>query len=359
MIWRTLTLLLAIICCTDKPESSPPGASDATEQQQALYFTGLDGALKHNVPFSVSVTVNEDISAAADGQALTITLSRRGSDGNWQPAGEKEATNNSATFDLTLPAGDYTLKAETSGAATLSQESQTFTVSTESVERAVGEVKLSFSEDSYTIKKGALFDVTIDVTDSEKLEDDSRVALKLLKDDDSETGMLMQWQRKAKEMQLPGAAVAIEVDKDTGKAEFKDLFVVDDKDVAKLQAVLEHDGKSVVAEAKFSSTASEVMTFKNIEIVDQANNTLKINTDPAASNQTSTSIYFFNNNANPVTVHGAHDGDGAFSGSGQQQVVNNSTADLDKYCYDLAVKFIEDKHAFLQHGVVNGNPDCK
>ena len=80
----------------------------------------------------------------------TITLSQRIGTGDWQKVGEEVAANNSATFDLTLSAGDYTLKAETKGAATLSQESSPFTVPT----GEISGIELSFSEDSYTIKTG-------------------------------------------------------------------------------------------------------------------------------------------------------------------------------------------------------------
>ena len=343
---RSLTLLLAVVCCTSKPETTPPSSAD--ESGLIISFSGLEGALKHNVPFSVSVTVNGDISAAASGdatQALTITLSQRIGTGDWQKVGEEVAANNSATFDLTLSAGDYTLKAETKGAATLSQESSPFTVPT----GEISGIELSFSEDSYTIKTGALFEVTVNVTESDKLEEDSRVALKLLKDDDSEVDMLMQWQGTKEAMQPLGEAISAEVDKDKGKAVFKDLFIVDDKDVAKLQAVLE--GSSLVAEAEFSSTGGDIK-FDAVNVSDRGNNDIEIVTKPAMTNQT-TSIYFFNNSDDPITVHGAH------AGSGKDQRVDANHADLDKHCYDLAVRFIENKYAFLQRNVVNGNSDCK
>ncbi len=346
---RSLTLLLAVVCCTGKPDATPP--LNPAGQGLTLSFNGLGGALKHNEPFSVSVTVNGDISAAASGdatQALTITLSQRIGTGDWQKEGEEVAADNSATFNLTLSAGDYTLKAETKGAATLSQESSPFTVST----GEVSGIKLSFSEDSYMIKTGALFDVTVNVTESDKLDDYSRIALKLLKDDGSKVDMLMQWQGTKEAMQPPGAAISVEVDKGEGKAVFENLFIVDAKDVAKLQAVLEYESSSLAVEAEFSSTGGD-MKFEEVRLSDQSNNNIEIVTDPAVTNQTSTSIYFFNNSADPVTVHGAH------AGSGKSQHVDaDKIADLDKHCYDLAVMFFEDNYAFLQHNVVNGNSDC-
>lgn len=355
MILRTLMLLLVLVCCTDKPDAVSP--SESADQQPALVFSGLDGALKPNETFTVIVSISGDLSASGNAaQTLTIVLSKRVGTGDWEKVEEKVAANSSASFELTLPAGTYALKAETKGAATLSKESNAFTVSTAEVDG----IKLSFTEDSYTIKSGALFDITVEVTESEKLADDSSVVLKLLKDDDSETGMLMQWRSKD-DMQSPGEAVTALVDKDDGKAEFKDLFIVDDKDAAKLQAVLEHGSESLTAEGDLSSESGDVRLTK-VTVTDQQKNRLTISIAPPpdeASKMITTQLYFFNDSGDMLGEHG---GSGQYSSGLSQEVDQNTSGlDLDKDCYEhLALKLVEFKYAFLMDidSNFNGNPNC-
>ena len=353
--------LLVVISCTSKPEAVAPDALGAP----ALQFSGLGVALKHNVEFAVGVSVRGDISLAASGdatKALTITLSKRVGNGNWEQAGQQVAsTNNEASFNLTLPEGSYTLKAETSGAATLSGESDVFTVVSGDATAGGDGVELSFSEDSYSVKMGELFAVTVEVAESDKLAAGTLVVLKMLKDDGDEAGMLMQWHSSKDSMQPPGEALTAEVN--DGKAEFKDLFVVDSKDVTKLQAVLEHKGESVVAEADLGVGDAEVSLTK-VQVSDQRNNILSIKLNPPPDGEYKTvDIYFFQDNDDePVTVHGAHSGSAQYvPNAGLHQNVS-PTADLDKHCYKhLAIKLAEggvEGYAFLHDGVVNGNPNC-
>lgn len=345
MIWRSLTLLLVIICCTSKPDVGAPG--NPVGQGPELAFSGLEGTLKHNVPFSVNVTVEGDVSASSSSdatQALTIGLKHRAGTGNWQTEGEKPATDNSATFELTLPSGSYTLKAETTGLATLSKESA-FTVSTATVDEVDG-IKLSFSEDSYTIKSGALFDVTIDVTESGKLAAGSHVTLALLKEDGNQVEGLMQWQTPPQPL---GDAIKAEVDTDDGKVEFRDLFIVDDRDVAKLQAMLEHEGSSLVAVTEFKSDKAEV-TLGDIILDDTNNRINNFNFNPetiSKSLQTSNSpygfdLYFFKADSGPPVITGPQ------SGSAVPHNIDTGIANFVDHCYDIAVRLTgsTEPHAF-------------
>ena len=352
------TVLLVLIGCTSKPEANPPISLDANP---TLQFSGLDAALKPNVAFAVGVSVSGDISAGSGSatQPLTVTLSKQAGKGAWEQVGQQVASaNNEASFNLTLPAGSYKLKAETSGAATLSGESKAFTVSDgETVTASNDGVALSFSEDSYAIKTGALFDVTVEVAESDKLAAGSLVALKMLQDDGSEAGMLMQWQSDKDRMQPPGEAISAEVE--DGKAVFKGLFVVDDKDVTKLQAVLEHKGNLVATEGDLSSEAGD-MQLKRIRVTDQQNNRLNIEIEPPPTDKMmSVQIYFYKDD-DPVTVHGLHGGSGQYL-SGLNQNVNQETADLAKDCYKhLAIRLLEDKYAFKMDvdDNFNGNSSC-
>ena len=233
-----------------------------------------------------------------------------------------------------------------------------FTVAGEGTDDGVA---LAFSEDRYAIKLGALFDVTVEVAKSDKLIA-GLVTLKMLQDDGSEAGTLMQWHSNDKDrMQPPGEAIAAEVE--DGKAEFKNLFVVDAKDVTKLQAVLEHKGKLVVTEGDLSSAAGEVQ-LKEVRVSDQEHNRLQIQLAPPPTDKMiSVQIYFYKDNGDkPVTVHGAHDGSGAYSG-GLSQEVKESVTDLDEDCYEhLALKLVEsgNRYAFLMAITpnFNGNSGC-
>ncbi len=359
MALRILTLLL-IICCTSKPDAAAP--SDPANP--GLSFGGLGGALKHNVPFQVSVAVTGDIAVSSSSdatQALTIVLSQRAGTGDWQPVGEQVAANNSATFDLTLPSGSYTLKAETRGAATLSQESSPFTV-VDNVGGAVDGIKLSFTEDIYTTKPEDLFDVTIAVTESSKIAVGSQVELKLLKDDGSEVGKLMHWKPA---MQPPGAAVAAEVDTDDGKVEFKDLFIVDGQDVAKLQAVLEYEGSSLTAEAEFNiDTAAVVLEDVVLSHGDNSNlvNNFNFNPDSISRSFTDTNpaygfdLYFFKAGSDPPVISGPR------AGSAVPYRIDKAVADFSKHCYDIAVRITGAERRAFWHEVAKSRTarkDCK
>ena len=344
MIWRSLTLLLMIVCCTSKPDVGAPGSP--VEGGPELSFSGLGGTLKHNMPFSVNVTVEGDISVSSSSdatQALQIILSQRAGTGAYEKVAEKPATDNSATFELTLPSGSYTLKAETTGVATLSKESSPFTVSTANTVDEIDGIKLSFSEDRYTIKSGALFDVTIDVTESGKLAAGSHVTLTLLKDDGDPVEGLMQWQTDKRDMSPLGGAIKAEIDKDDGKAEFRHLFIVDDSDVAELQAVLEHEGKLLGAVTEFNSDTAEV-TLGDI-ILDNANNRISnFNFNPeeiSRALQTENSaygfdLYFFKAGSNPPAITGPQ------SGSAVPHAIDKNVADFATRCYDIAVRLSGD-----------------
>lgn len=337
MVWRSLTLLLMIVCCTSKPDVAPP--ADPADSNPTLSFSGLEGA-KHNVPFTVNVTVDGDMSVSSSSdatQALRIVLHRCDGAGNGcQEVGEKAVTDNRAAFDLTLPSGSYTLKAETKGATTLQGES-TFTVT------GVDGIQLSFSENSYTVKSGALFDVTIEVTESDKLDADSHVTLTLLKEDDSPVESLMQWQTLKNDMLPLGGAIKAKVDTDDGKAEFKDLFIVDDRDVAKLKAVLEHNGGQLGAEGEFNRAAAEV-TLNDI-VLDTTNNNINLNFNPAeistALQQSGSpyrfNLYFFQADSDPPVVTGPQ------AVSGVPHHIDEGFAKLNEHCYHIAVRLNGDK----------------
>ena len=364
MIWRSLTLLLVIVCCTSKPDVGAPG--NPVEGGPELSFSGLEGALKHNVPFEVNVTVEGDVSVSTSSdatQALTIGLSQRAGTGAYEKVTEKPATNNSATFELTLSSGSYTLKAETTGVATLSKESSAFTVSTANTVDEIDGIKLSFSEDSYTIKSGALFDVTIDVTESGKLDAGSHVTLALLKDDGNPVEGLMQWQTRKQNMLPLGGAIKAVVDTDDGKAEFKDLFIVDDSDVAELQAVLEYEGKLLGAVTEFKSDKAEV-TLDDI-ILDNENNSISnfnfnpdtISKDLQGDNTSHRfSLYFFQANSNPPVITGPQ------AGSAVPHNIDKNVADFYTHCYDIAVRLSGSKDGAFWHSAAksfSGPPRCK
>lgn len=335
MIWRSLTLLLMLVCCTSKPDATAP--ADPADLGPTLSFSGLEGA-KHNVPFTVNVTVDGDIAVSSSSdatQALKIILHRcDGAGDSCQEVEEKNATNNSATFDLTLPSGSYTLKAQTTGAATLQGES-TFTVG------EVDGIQLSFSENSYTVKSGALFDVTIEVSESDKLDAGSHVTLTLLKEDDSSVEGLMQWQAQRKDMQPLGGAIKAEVDTDDGKAEFKDLFIVDDRDVAKLKAVLEHNGSPQEAKTELKPAAAEV-TLNDI-VLDTTNNNINLKFNPPISTEYGFDLYFFQAGRDQPVVTGPQ------AGSGMPHHIDSEFAKLNEHCYHIAVRLngIGKRVAFL------------
>ena len=192
-----------------------------------------------------------------------------------------------------------------------------------------------------------MFEVTVNVTESDKLEEDSRVALKLLKDDGSEVDMLMQWQGEKEDMQLPGAAISVEVDK--GKAVFENLFIVDAKDVAKLQAALEHDG-SLAVEAEFKFDDAEV-TLNDIELNYTNNNVSNFNFNPATISQAlrgdnsphGFDLYFFKVDSDPPDVRGP------ISGSAVPYSISTNVADFTVHCYDIAVRLTGDKRGAFWH----------
>ena len=352
---RIVVLWLAIICCTDKPESAPPDGS----RQASLSFSGLDSEFRHNETFTVQVTVDGELSSISDArQELTIVLSQRAGAGEWQQVGEQIADNNRAIFDLTLPAGSYSLRAETKGALSLSQESQAFTVGG----GGSGDGRLAFTEESYTMKTGDLFDVTVTVRDG----DDATVALKLLNADGDEAGMLMQWRSKKEDMQPPGVAITAKVE--GGKAVFENLFVVEDAAVDQIQAVLQDEDSEVAAVSKLSSTDTAgnlrvsigQLCHRDSNQKDISRVLLSISPPPANDTQIITDIYSFNGNSRPTTGLPTIIGKNT-AGSGQN-LNSFSTGFIDNstFCYDyeFAIKLNEEKQRAFYHKI-RGKNLCK
>ena len=255
------------------------------------------------------------------------------------------ADNNRAIFSLTLPAGSYTLRAESKGGLNLSQESEEFTVGS-------GEGELAFTEESYEMKTGDLFDVTVTVGGG----DDETVVLKLLNKDGDEAGKLMQWLDDVDAMKEQAKSKAITAQVEDGEAVFKDLFVVDDGGVAQIQAVLEDEDDGVKAVSELSSTDTPGNSRLSLDClsVNSSNNnsieridlTLEPEPEPSKDQQIITDLYSFNGNTSPdkdyASLIGKHaGGSGLVLSSFNSGFIDESTRCYD---YEFAIKLSNEKN---------------
>lgn len=207
-VWHLAVLVLPV--CTQSPGERPI-LTDAPAGPR-ITFNGI-GEVKVGEEFPVQVSITPILQA---GETLQIAL-HSGKDGEqFQKIATQDAPQGKTYFTVTLDeVGRYKLKAETSGAVELVDESEFFTVTAPTGEYG----SLSFDKEGYEVEEGELFSLTLSAKDEEDNPVQGTVTLELKGESDLTVtkGMLRAWNVYTPELTADTDA--------EGKVEFKDLFV--------------------------------------------------------------------------------------------------------------------------------------